>query len=162
MSGKGNWYNGFTPQERAKFAKATRLLIASAKLKSASPPCGLCGDPDAVVEYHAEDYAKPYRWTPPATYALCLHCHRFRLHRRFRWPELWAAFLAHVRRGGYASDLKYPFIRLEFEFYRWAVKRGKPTALRQLRPYTHVIGGEWFAQLRMDIRSLRDRSARPR
>jgi len=158
----GNSYNGYVPRERAAFAKATRLLITAGELAPASPPCGLCNDPDALVEYHSEDYSQPYRWVPPATYPLCLHCHRFRLHRRFWWPELWAAFLAHVRRGGYASDLKNLLIRIEFEHYRWLVKCGKPATLRQLRPYPHAIGTEWFAKLRMDIKSLCDRSARPR
>jgi len=157
-----NWYNGFTPQERARHIKASKRLIAAGEITPPTGPCDICSDPDAPVEYHCEDYAEPYRWSPPATYVLCLHCHRAKLHKRFQRPELWAAFLAHLRRGGFASDLNNPFIRIEFEYYRSQVKKGKTAVLRQLRPYTKTPGKEWFAHLRMDIESLRDPSARPR
>lgn len=156
------WYNGYSPQERTRHLKASKRLIAEGELAPATGPCDICRDPDAQVEYHSEDYARPFRWSPPATYVLCLHCHRDKLHKRFQRPELWAAFLAHVRRGGYARDLNNPTVRLEFEYYRWAVKQGKRAVLHQLRPYTKTSGKEWFAHLRMDLASLRDPTARPR
>lgn len=159
--GRG-WYNGYSPRERARYIKATKRLIATGQIAPALGPCNMCGDPEAPVEYHSEDYAEPYRWSPPATYVLCLHCHRDKLHKRFRRPELWAAFLAHVRRGGYARDLKNPVVRLEFEYYRRAAQHDKPASLHPLRPYAKAPGTEWFAHLRMDITSLRDPKARPR
>lgn len=156
------WYNGYSPQERIELFKVYKRLLATGDLAPPAGPCELCGDPDTPVESHSEDYAMPYRWSPPAAYSLCPHCHRHKLHQRFHRPELWVAFLAHVRRGGYASDLKNPFIRIEFEYYRWTMKDGRSAVLRQLRPYTRTPDKEWFAQLRMDPESRRDRNARPR
>ena len=162
MSSVGTFYNGYSPLDRSDHLEAQKRQIAAGELTPASGPCALCGDQDSPVEYHAEDYAQPYCWTPPAAYALCLYCHRHQLHRRFRWPETWTAYLAHVRRGGYARDLQNPTVRLEFEFYRWSIKRGQSVFLYPLRPYTKAVGTEWFAGLRMDVQSLRDPAARPR
>jgi hypothetical protein len=162
MSSVSTYYNGYYPLERSDHLVAQKLQIAAGKLAPASGPCALCGDPNAPVEYHSEDYAQPYDWTPPAAYALCLYCHRHQLHRRFQSPETWAAYLAHIRRGGRASDLRNPTVRLEFEFYRWSINRGQSFLLYPLRPYPKVAGTEWFAGLRMDIQSLRDPAARPR
>lgn len=167
MAKGGSFYNGYSWPERIELLVAYKSLIAAGELAPATGPCDLCGDPDSKVEPHSEDYSKPYRWTPPAAYVLCPYCHRHQLHRRFGRPEYWTAFLAHVRRGGYASDLKNPTIRLEFETYRWALARGQtaslfPRSLYRLRPYTKVAGAEWFASLTMDPKSLRDPAARPR
>jgi hypothetical protein len=164
---EGNWYAGFSPNERSDHLAEQKRRIASGELAPASGPCALCGDPDTRTEYHSEDYAQPYCWTPPAAYALCAYCHRHQLHRRFSRPDEWAAYLAHVRRGGYARDLLNPTIRLEFETYRWSVSRGKsasiiPLSLFPLRPYSKVVGKEWFSGLTVDPRSLRDPAARPR
>ena len=109
--------------------------------------CALCGDPSAPLEYHSEDYSKPYRWSPPAAYALCRHCHRNKLHKRFDKPELWEAFKAHIRRGGYASDLKMPEIKREIDDYIKARQGGKTPTLKYLRPYPHTVGTEWWDRL---------------
>lgn len=162
MSRGLGWYNGYPSRERDELFTVYKRLLAAGEIAPPVGPCELCGDPDTQVESHSEDYATPYRWSPPAAYSLCQHCHRHKLHQRFHRPELWTAFLAHVRRGGYASDLTIPTVRLEFEYYRWAVKQGKPAVLHRLRPYPKTPGKEWFAHLRMDIESLRDPSARPR
>jgi hypothetical protein len=159
---KGNWYAGFSPNERSDHLKAQKSLIAAGDLAPASGPCGICGDPDSPVEYHSEDYAQPYCWTPPAAYALCAYCHRHQLHRRFWRPDHWTAYLAHVRRGGYARDLENPTVRIEFEYFRWAVRRGRSAKLYPLRPYAAIPGTEWFARLTMSVQSLRDPAARPR
>lgn len=157
-----NWYNGFSPQERGAKFKVCNQLIARGELEDASGPCMLCGDPNVKVELHSEDYGEPFLWTPPAVYTLCYSCHRFRIHTRFRFPDAWNAFLAHVRRGGYASDLKDPEIAKEFRDYKNALKRGEEFELKELRPYTAEPGTEWFAHLRMDVESLTDPTARPR
>ena len=156
------WYNGYSPYERAINLKITKRLLASGELVRAQGPCDLCNDPSVPVEYHSEDYALPVRCAPPAAYALCRNCHRDKLHNRFKRPGLWMAFLAHVRRGGYARDLKAPAIRREFQALRRAQASGKPFALVQMRPYARISGKEWFAHLRMDIVSLGDPMARPR
>lgn len=162
MAREGGWYNGYSWQERDELLVTYKRLIAAGQLAPPTGPCDICSDPDSVVESHSEDYSRPYRWTPPAAYDLCTYCHRRQLHGRFRRPDYWAAFLAHVRRGGYASDLQNPTVRLEFEYYRLASKHGQRAALYPLRPYTKAPGKEWFARLRMDIESLRDPAARPR
>ena len=156
------WYNGYSPRERNRHAKVGRELIAAGKLKPASGRCAICGDAESPVESHAEDYSTPHRWRPPAEYVLRISCHRVRLHQRFKRPEAWMAFLAHVRRGGYGREMRLAEIKLELREYSSAVEQGKPATLRQLRPYAFTPGTEWFARLRMDAASLRDPAARPR
>lgn len=162
MLDEKGWYNGYSPKERDVKWKALKQSIARGEVQPASGPCALCGDPDVPVEYHSEDYATEFRWTPPAMYALCFHCHRIKLHKRFGQPSSWRAFLAHVRRGGYARDLKDPTIKKEVQACAAALERGEAPALRPLRPYAKTAGEEWFSNLRMDPQSLADPSARPR
>lgn len=137
-------------------------MLARGDIAPANGPCQLCGDPDVPVEYHDEDYSKPYLWAPPAMYALCRHCHRDKLHKRFSRPTAWTAFIAHVRRGGYARDMKDAEIKRELAAYQAAHERGESLALRPLRPHAQVADEEWFAKLRMAPESLIDPSARPR
>ena len=81
---------------------------------------------------------------------------------RFARPALWFAFVDHVRRGGYASDLKDPIIRREFRQYRNALERGEQATLRPLRHYGPIPGTEWFAAVSVDGDSMRDADFRPR
>jgi hypothetical protein len=157
---KGNWYNGYSPSERDKKFKELKKLIADGVLPPASGPCALCNDPDIPVEYHSEDYGEPYLWNPPAMYCLCRSCHRYKLHRRFWQHSYWQVHIAHVRRGGYSSDLKHAEIKKELSTYRYAIEQGKKFTLRQLRPYQNTPGLEWFANLRMDVTSLTYSNAR--
>ena len=123
----------------------------------------LCGGPDVTVEYHSEDYSVRYSWSPPATFSLCWHCHRDKLYKRFNRPaSAWLTFIAHIRRGGYASDIKDPKIKKELKAYRIAIERGETFVLAQLRPSSGDVGSEWFANLRMDKESRIDPTARPR
>ena len=157
------WYNGYSPGERDLKFKELKRQLKKAAVPPATGPCGLCGDPDVLVEYHSEDYASPFRWTPPAMYALCRNCHRDKLHKRFSRPLSWQAFVAHIRRGGYAKDLKNdPLLKKELMAYETALGQGGSVTLKQLRPYRHTAGTEWFANLRMDAASLTDPAARPR
>jgi hypothetical protein len=139
-----------------------KRLIAKGEMPPAAPPCMLCGDPDVAVEYHDEDYGEPYIWEPPALLCLCRHCHRDKLHKRFWRHSAWLAYLAHIRRGGYARDLKGKNIQKELKTCQAAIERGESFSLALLRPYTREPGKEWFANLRMDPESLSDASARPR
>jgi hypothetical protein len=144
---KGGWYNGFDWTARNAKLTALKRCIASGELAPATGPCELCGDPEVPVEYHDEDYSQPYRWTKPATYSLCVCFHRHKLHRRFSCGTHWQAFLAHVRRAGYACDMRSPAVRREMALYQAAVKRGESPTLCPLRPYRSTSGGEWFASL---------------
>ena len=106
------------------------------------------------VEYHGEDYSLPYCWTAAATYLLCLICHRHKLRRRFSASDEWRAFLAHVRRGGYARDLRDPVIKRELKWYDAAAKRGGSQELRSLRPYLKTTADEWFSALSLDLAAM--------
>jgi hypothetical protein len=157
-----SWYNGYSPQERDEKYKALLSLISKGKLEKAKAPCDLCNDPDVAVEYHDEDYGKPYLWTRPALLCLCRHCHRYKLHKRFKNKFNWFTYIAHIRRGGYAKDLKDKEIMKELKSYAKAMTHNRNYELKQLRTYKHEIGKEWFANIRMDIESLTDPKARLR
>lgn len=144
---KGNSYNGYSPEERDKKFKTLQQLIRKGILPLATGPCALCNDPDSPVEYHSEDYSEPFLWTPPAMYCLCRNCHRDKLHKRYWRQDAWHAFIAHIRRGGYAKDLKDTTIKREVNSYRLALVNCSTFTLRQLRPYNQVIGEEWFVEL---------------
>jgi|SRR5882672_6040809 len=163
MVDDSGWYNGYNPKKRKDNFKELKRLVAIGELAAASGPCALCGDPDVPVEYHNEDYGiAPFIGVEPALFALCRNCHRDKLHKRFWRHSAWRAYIAHVRRGGYARDLKEKSIKKEIEAFRIAIERGESPALPELRPYTRKIGSEWFANLRMDPESRSDPTARPR
>jgi len=147
VEGKG-WYNGYSPKERDVKSKVLKRLVAKGELPPASGPCALCGDPEAPVEYHDEDYGEPFIWGPPALLCLCRNCHRDKLHKRFWRHSAWYAFIAHIRRGGYARDIKDPKIKKELEACRKAIEQSEPFTLQDLRSYQCTVGEEWFANLR--------------
>lgn len=160
-SESAGWYNGFSPAERSAKFRTLKHLVSRGELANATGPCELCGDPDSPVEYHSEDYAAPFRWEAPAMRVLCRHCHRGKLHGRFVRESTWQVFLAHVRRGGYARDLRSASIAAELRSFRLASLNGELATLTPLRPYRRVAGGEWFARLEMRPASLTEASARP-
>lgn len=158
---EGNWYNGFSPKERNDKLKVMNRLIRLKELAPAAGPCALCADPEALVEYHGEDYGMPYLWTPPALLVLCRHCHRDKLHKRFTRHLSWKVFVAHVQRGGYARDLKDPVIKKELDQCKSLAEKGQSFSLRALRPYERIVGSEWFANISIDPESLNDIASRP-
>src|SRR5437016_2312493 len=100
-----DFYNGYTPQEREKKLRAMHKVFPGRSHPYYSGPCDMCGDVNAKVAPHTEDYSEPYRWERPAEFALCATCHG-RLHKRFKNPLAWEAYKRHVKRGGWGSDLK--------------------------------------------------------
>ena len=58
--------------------------------------------------------------------------------------------------------LKDKAVKKEVDGYRAALEDGHVITLKELRPYSNVIGEEWFSNLRMDPESLSDPTARPR
>ena len=156
------WYNGYNWKEREAKLRALKRRMASGEQPAAVGPCDLCGDPEVPVEYHDEDYSLPYLWESPALFKLCRNCHRNKLHKRFADPAMWKAYLMHVRRGGYARDLKDRAIKKEFDAARVAIAQGDSIELPSLRPYTRQIGEEWFANITMDPASLTSPAGRPR
>lgn len=159
---KKGCYNRYDWNERIAKLRTLKKRLASGELTQAVGPCELCGDPEVPVEYHDEDYRLPYLWSAPALFKLCRNCHRNKLQKRFADPAMWTAYLAHVRRGGYASDLKVSAIKAEFDGARAAAGRGETVVLRALRPYSGKAGEEWFAKITLDPQSLRSPAGRQR
>ena len=154
-----DWYNGYSPQERERAGRAIARARARGELQPGSA-CMLCGDPSATLDLHSEDYSEPYRFMPPAAYWVCLACHRSHLHKRFEKPEAWTAFLAHVRRGGYASDLRTPAIKREVKAFEAAHATNQPAALAAIRPFQPRE--PWWERLSVDKASKHDPAARLR
>ncbi len=158
----GGWYNGYPwPERWAKHLERERLKAAGT-LAQRPGPCSICADPDAAVEPHGEDYSQPYRWNPPAEYMLCRTCHRNKLHKRFSNPIDWLTHLAHVRRGGYSSDLKVPAIQGELKSFRIALRRGERRILPALRTVRAFATVEWWESLSVAAESLQAPASRPR
>jgi len=157
-----SWYNGYSPKERDEKYKVLTNLVSKGEIPPAKAPCDLCNDPNVSCEYHDEDYGKPFIWTKPALLCLCRHCHRYKLHKRFNNKANWYIYLAHIRRGGYAIDLKDKMVMKELKSFKQALLNGENIELKKLRPYNYKIGDEWFANIRMDIESLEDPKARLR
>lgn len=156
-----DWYNGYSDKERTASIAPMNRALRNGEVPPATNGCMLCGDRDARLELHSQDYSKPYRWSPPAAYWLCRHCHRNKLHKRFASPDQWIAFLAHVRRGGYAADLKDPGIKKQLDDFRAAMRAGEtPPTLPILRAERILAEREWWEQLTLDKASLRDPGAR--
>jgi hypothetical protein len=154
-------YNGYSGKERAAKLRARNQRRRKGLETATRGPCSLCGDPDAVVEPHSEDYSEPFLWQPPAEWPLCYVCHRIKLHGRFRDPLGWEAYKAHVRRGGYARDLKDRAVQRELRALKAALARGRTLELRRLRPEP-AGQGAWWESLSSDAAALTSRGSRPR
>jgi hypothetical protein len=164
----GSFYNGYSwPERMAKYEEMLRRF-KTGELGKPQGPCRLCGDPgspagEVEFEYHDEDYSKAYSWAEPAAFVLCRHCHQRKVHMRFAQPIAWKAYLAHVRRGGYARDLQRPDVDSELDNYRRALKSDATTpTLKQLRPYAAIVGEEWFSSLTLDWNAMLMPASRPR
>jgi len=149
----GNPYNGFSWSDRMAKYKEMQRRISAGELAAPRGPCELCSQPalpdgSITFEYHDENYGQEYKWIAPDAYVLCRNCHIYRIHQRFVRCLNWRAFLAHVRRGGYASELKLPAIKAEIASYQRALQAGLiPPSLAILRPYKGIVGREWFTNL---------------
>jgi hypothetical protein len=143
-----NPYNGYSGKERlAKFAEYKRLVNRRAIVLV--PPCQLCGDTETEITAHSEDYSMPYRWTAPATYLLCRHCHN-QIHKRFTAPARWVAFVGHVNSGGIGRT-----------FSKGCSSRALIQGLETLATPSKDSRA-WWIQLSTNRRSLTDPLARPR
>jgi hypothetical protein len=154
-------YNGYTGRERNEKQAEWHDRVAKGLPAQPPGPCSICADPTVRLEPHTEDYSKPFLWEPPAEYALCAMCHKNKLHMRFANPVDWKTWKAHVRRGGWSTDLSKPDVKEEIASYRAAVRKGMAPDLKTLRPRA-LTGTEWWESLSMDRGSLTDLAARPR
>lgn len=158
------WYNGYGWTERYAKLKALRRE-APAQLAPLQPPCQLCADPSPKsVEYHDEDYSKPYCWKPPAIFVLCRNCHRTHLHKRFTRPHAWSAFLAHVKRGGYARDLvENHAVKREVRAYARALAEGRvPSPMSAIPGRAQRESPTWYEALSVDPVQTTPDGKRPR
>ena len=154
------YYNGYTPAERNRKLRASYNVFPNHTHPYYQGPCHLCGNPEAPVEPHSEDYSEPYRWEKPAEYAVCKTCH-LRLHARFKDPSGWASYMLHVKRGGFGAELKNSAkIRSEVKRAALAIARGESPTLPVLRPFT--ARDLWWDALTVDPASLTAAWARPR
>ena len=153
-------YNGYTGHEREAKTLEYKRLRAMGKTEPAEPPCRLCGNEECEVEPHSEDYSQPYKWRPPHEYMVCRSCHLW-IHKRFKQPENWNDFKAHVKRGGHADEfasstvkaerLKAAEARAQKVEYKWRLIEGRA-----------VRAGGWWEYLTLNEESKTARSARPR
>jgi hypothetical protein len=147
-----DWYNGYKPSERSAMGRA--LYPASSR----QPPCSMCGDPSpAKMQTHSEDYSKPYRWDPPASYPICSTCHS-RLHSRFKSPARWNSYLLFLRRGWFAREVSSKDLQRQAELggaYPWRhLDHPSPTRVGPM--------AWWWESLTLDAESLHSPVARPR
>jgi hypothetical protein len=153
-----NSYNGYSSKERTRKLRESKRQFPNHSHPCYQRPCHMCGDPDADVRPHSEDYSVTYLWVPPAVYALCKPCHS-RIHKRFARPSFWKAYKLHLRRGGYGSDLKMGRIAREVSRLAKSIENGTPFELPLLRDRKST---EWWERLSIDPRTLTDPAARPR
>jgi hypothetical protein len=159
MSG---WYNGYSPDQRKAKSKARKRLERNGHFPGYPPgPCSICGDPGKEIEPHSEDYSEPYSWSEPEVYSLCYTCHRIKLHKRFANSVNWQCWKAHIRRGGYSSDLIRQDIANELDAYKQALRRGERFSLRVLRSRAFPKT-PWWESLTENEDSLRDPAYMPR
>ena len=145
-----DWYNGYSPNERSAMGRAKAPPVAK------QPLCAMCGDPSPrKMETHAEDYSRPYVWTPPCAYPVCNRCHS-RLHSRFEAPLRWQSFLAFLRRGWFAQEVSSADLNRLTQLgdaYRWR-------ELPHSTPSRTHANAWWWESLTMDKSSLQSPSAR--
>ena len=141
------YYNGYSPAERNRRFRALRKEHGSAKAVTSSVICEICGDPSGPFDHHSEDCSWPYR---RGGYRMCRVCHRQKLHRRFASPTNWAAFCAHVARGGYGREAGLPAFKAELKNYQNAVQAGlSPEPLEPI-PNREAPKAGWWLGLTCD------------
>ncbi len=154
-----DFYNGYTPQERAKKLRAMYKQFPGRSHPYFQGPCDMCGDPNSPVAPHTEDYSEPYLWESPAEYAVCNTCHS-RIHKRFGSPFAWEAYEMHVRRGGYGADLKSSSLAQQVRKLAQELKCGRSLELEKLRESSSPDA--WWEKLETDPKTQTDTSSRPR
>lgn len=160
----GNWYNGYSWQQREALLKEKRRLQRANDTERLSylanaHPCEICLEP-AQKQFHSEDYSTPYLLRPPATFAVCRVCHS-RLHKRFDAPLDWQLYVQHVKKGGYGRE--YTALHNQATRKHWIsqLSAGVTPTLPDIRPRP-LDGQEWWQHLSLDKKTLHASWARPR
>lgn len=97
-----NSYNGFSSNERANVGRKQLEAIKSGKFMRATK-CELCLQTTGQMQFHNEDYSKPFDDAHP----ICRSCHS-ELHIRFSKPDRWIKRKQTIRelRGTPGGDIK--------------------------------------------------------
>jgi len=160
----GNWYNGYSWQQREALLKEKHRLEKRGDTERLSyfaseHPCEICLEP-GQKQFHSEDYSTPYLLRPPATFAVCRACHS-RLHKRFDAPLDWQLYVQHVSNGGYGREYTALYNQAIRKHWTSQLAGGLTPTLRDIRPRT-LNGKEWWQHLSLDRESLHASWARPR
>lgn len=96
------WYNGFDPDIRSESFHWMKAEIIAGRI---SPPskCSACGETRGHIDYHAEDYSRPFgphihEWE------LCFRCHMM-LHIRYRRNDHWLRYIERLEAGAIYEPL---------------------------------------------------------
>lgn len=139
-----NSYYGFSGKDRSKKSAERRRLTKAGRFPwKPKPHCELCGEKRDDIRFHSEDYSQPYSWKAPAVRSLCKQCHSA-VHARFKKPDFWMRLVAHVSRGGYASELRA--YRKQLDAWQAAVAYGCTCELPRI-PGRRVRGEDRWIQL---------------
>ena len=97
-----SYYNGFSPKLRDQSWVWLKSKMASGEIPPPGP-CQECGEARGHLDYHTEDYSRPFG---PHIYAyrLCFRCH-MALHARFRNPSIWRQYIDRLEAGAVYEPL---------------------------------------------------------
>lgn len=90
-------HNGFSGAQRLRALAWFKREIAQGRREAAPKACEACTQTQGVLMFHSEDYSEPFG-DHIGRHGLCFRCHMM-IHCRFKNPEAWADYKAHVRAG---------------------------------------------------------------
>jgi len=92
------WYNGFSPEQRARGDKWIREAIDYGELpRLKDTKCKICGQDKGIRHYHCEDYSS-YETVVGGAIPLCWMCHMM-IHRRARNPKSVENYFKRIEAG---------------------------------------------------------------
>jgi hypothetical protein len=92
-----NYYNGFSPAERAASGDYLARMRKEGKWSRHPDKCSACGRTEKPIQRHREDYGQPFSEADD-TIHLCTRCHGW-VHRRLKNPQGWNRYRAEIRDG---------------------------------------------------------------
>ena len=95
-------YNGFGPKLRMESFTWQKAKIAAGRIPLPSQ-CQTCGETEGHLDYHTEDYSKPFGLHIVA-YQLCFRCHMM-LHARYRRRAAWLRYIEQIEAGAWWPPL---------------------------------------------------------
>ena len=115
----GSWYNGYSPEERNEKFKVLKRLLKAGDVAAATGPCART----AIRRSRSSITQKPMASHSSGIHRRCTHYVETVIVTSCTsdsGPVVLNAFVAHVRRGGYAREIvKLPSIMPRFERIGW-------------------------------------------